>query len=815
MRFLVATLLINCLCLTFKANAEAPATTHSKHSKQIDQLIATGLAKQNIEPNAQIDDATFLRRIYLNIGGRVPTIEEAEAFYAKPEKQRRSELINQLLNSEAYVSNAYHFWADLLRINGEPGNMVSDAYELWVKDSIRENKPYDEMVYELVTANGKIWENGAVGYYFRDRGMPLDNMSNTVRVFLGTRLECAQCHNHPFDKWTQMDYFKMASFSYGINTRGYDSPNRNMIMDHQKNAAKKAYLAKAEELTGSKEFPLMRPKESDRYEREMPEKTKIPEPVMIERFDRKTKKKIMVEKKRKFYKLTKHEKLGLTKSEFLNIVKQCQDVGLKEIGDRDVMRDVLNELYDPLQYVALSEKEKDAKLPHDYQYSDADPHKAISPATMFGKEIDLASSDEGRLKAYGSWMTDSENPTFTKVIANRMWKEVFGHGVFEPVDELTDSTFISNPELLNYLMTLMIELDYDLRTFQEILYNTKTYQRAVHQDDVALGEPYYFQGPLLRRMSAEQIWDSLVSLALPEADRYQPRLKGQIQSITRVEKIYNQLEGKPFDEFFALVQQITPLVSERRENDKENQVKLTEAIKADDQRLISKLRKEINNSRRELRRKASEIAFPFLNEKVDGEELLLAMGISTSSMGEMMDDDDTDTRQVILKLPKPELPEMPAELEENNRKNKSARKMWMNEQKNDYKKYQKLISEMARASELKSPARRGHFLRDFGQSDREVIENSSAHASVPQALNLLNGPIIQALTNNYSVFGKRLTGAGTPKEKAEMIFQAMLTRQPTQNEIELVETEFAAKGNDAYDGIVWALLNTQQFMFIQ
>jgi hypothetical protein len=91
----------------------------------------------------------------------------------------------------------------------------------FVKESLRENKPYDAFVREMVAAQGKAWDNGAIGYYMRDRGMPLDNMANTVRVFLGTRIECAQCHNHPFDKWTQMQFYKMAAFTYGVQTQDY------------------------------------------------------------------------------------------------------------------------------------------------------------------------------------------------------------------------------------------------------------------------------------------------------------------------------------------------------------------------------------------------------------------------------------------------------------------------------------------------------------------------------------------------------------------------------------------------------------------
>ena len=163
-RFLITALFVLAPLLLLKGDNLTP-------SEKIDQLVGAALKKQKIKPNGEITDDVFLRRIYLNIAGRVPTIEEAEAFYADDYPNKREQLIDKLLNSEAYVSTFYHFWADLLRLNGEPGGAVGNAYQLWVKNAIRENLPYNQMVYELVTAEGKIWDNGAVGYYMRDRGM--------------------------------------------------------------------------------------------------------------------------------------------------------------------------------------------------------------------------------------------------------------------------------------------------------------------------------------------------------------------------------------------------------------------------------------------------------------------------------------------------------------------------------------------------------------------------------------------------------------------------------------------------------------------
>lgn len=750
-------------------------------ASRIDKLVGEMLAKQDLKPNEAIDDATFVRRAYLDIAGRVPTIEEAENFHGSDYPRKRAQLVADLLESEGHMSHAYNFWADVLRINsglGVGASQAEAAYQLWVKEAIRENKPYDQFVRELVSARGMIWENGAAAYYIRDRGMPLDNMSNTVRVFLGVRLECAQCHNHPFDKWTQMDYYQMAAFSYGMDARQYDSANRNALSKAQRDERNQIHL----ELVGNARFP------------------QVTNEARLKRY--------IEDPKYSSY----LERLGVTDEQFRALAKKSiEGYAAYEHKNRGISN-ALNEIYNPLRYVRASEVERTLKLPHDYQYDDAKPLEAVTARTMFGKEIDLAEIDDSTIDAYAEWMTSKESPTFTRVIANRLWKRVFGHGVFEPVDELSDSTPISNPALLAYLEEMMKSLDYDLRKYQEVLYNTETYQRAANFEEVVMGEHYYFQGPLLRRMGAEQIWDSIVALALPEADGYRPRLANQVASVEKVRRIYNALENRSEEEYFAMVEEVGKVFDSIRPREEKVRAETAEALEAGDKERFQKLRGELNSLRGEARRAVAEIAYKNVGEKVDGSDLLAAMGMSEmqlSSDGAMSDGPEGE-RAVLTRLPQPEMPEPPADLVD-----RQQRRDWVNRQRNDLRTYTTLVAQMARASELESPARRGHFLREFGQSDREVIENAANAASVPQALNLLNGPMVEALTNRFAVFGRRLHEAGGADEKIRMIFQGMLTREPNEREMALARAEVAAKGDAAYDSLVWTLLNTQQFIFIQ
>ncbi len=766
-----------------QAPAKAAKVDVEAAAAKIDALVNGMLEKQGVKPNPAIDDATFVRRAYLDIAGRVPTIEEAENFHGSDYPRKRAQLISDLLESDGHMSHAYNFWADILRINSNLGigaTQAEAAYQLWLKDSIQKNKPYDQFVRELVSARGMIWENGAVGYYIRDRGMPLDNMSNTVRIFLGTRLECAQCHNHPFDKWTQMDYYQMAAFSYGMDARQYDSDNRRAIDKVRKEERSKVL----KNVVGDRKFP------------------EITSKVALDRF--------VTDAKRYPEYLKRY---GVTDAEFRALAeKSIAAYESYEHKNRGI-KEAVDDIYDPLRYVRAAEVEKTLKLPHDYQYDDAKPYEAIQPRTMFGADIDLSKVDDSTVDAYAAWMASKENPTFTRVIANRLWKRVFGHGVFEPVDELTEVTQVSNPELLAYLEQLMKDLDYDMRKYQEVLYNTAAYQRAANTNELVMGEHYYFAGPLLRRMSAEQIWDSIVALALPEADGYRPRIADQVASVEKVRRIYKALEGRSEEDFIKMVRQVAKAYDDVMPEEEKVRKQIAAALEAGDKARFDKLHGELNALRNKARKAVTEIAYRNVGEKVDGSDLLAAMGMTEMEMtnsGPAMGMNEAEGEKVVLtKLPKPKMPEPPTELD------KKARKVWLERQRNDFKTYTSLVSQMARASELESPARRGHFLREFGQSDREVIENAANAASVPQALNLLNGQIVEALTNQFATFGRRLHEAGDPDEKVRMIFQAMLTREPNEREMQLARAEVEARGNDAYPALVWTLLNTQQFIFVQ
>ena len=145
----------------------------------------------------------------------------------------------------------------------------------------------------------------------------------------------------------------------------------------------------------------------------------------------------------------------------------------------------------------------------------------------------------------------------------------------------------------------------------------------------------------------------------------------------------------------------------------------------------------------------------------------------------------------------------------------NERRRWEKREQASLQHFRKIVKEMGRAAALDSPARRGHFLRDFGQSDRDVIENAVANASVPQALYLLNSPLSVAIGNPNSALGAHLIAAATPESKFDLVYRAMLTRRPTEREVARILSDYKKYGEETLEDLVWALLNSPQFLFIQ
>lgn len=177
----------------------------------VDTLVFEKLQQMQILPSDLCTDDEFLRRSYLDLTGRLPTVEESQAFLADTSASKRAGLVDQLLDTEDFASFWALKWSDVLRSNSKKLKLAGvHKFKKWVFDSVRNDKPMDQFARELLTSSGSVFENPPANYWRASRD-PLDATETTSQLFLGVRIQCAKCHNHPFEKWTQDNYYGIAA----------------------------------------------------------------------------------------------------------------------------------------------------------------------------------------------------------------------------------------------------------------------------------------------------------------------------------------------------------------------------------------------------------------------------------------------------------------------------------------------------------------------------------------------------------------------------------------------------------------------------
>ena len=596
------------LLILMVATANALANDPADSSSRIDAIIRLDLKKHGLKPNPPASDVQFVRRVYLDVIGRIPTNKELGRFQADIRKDRRARLIDELLKSPGHDSHMFNWLADMLRVKDDYYRIGKTwTYHTWLKKQLQENRPWDELVHDMITAKGRLGENGATAYLLRDASMPLDSLSNTLTTFLGANVACAQCHDHPFAEWTQRDFYEMASF---FGSTAFER------VDTRKPAIK----------------------------------------LRDERFSK------------------------------ANLVTLLQ----------------------PNMERVVFDSTRTTVFPEDYAYDDAKPGDRVAPRfiTWGGeKGAPLTGKRPQRLrKHFANWMTSAENPRFAAAIANRLWKKLCGVAVKEPVTDLDILEDATNPELLRFIAQLMNDVDFDLQEFQRIVLNTKTYQQQVSVTPPE-GEAFRFPGPLLRRMTAEQTWDSIVLL----------------------------LRGPEID-----------------------QLKTDHAPRM--QRLV--------------------FPFEFTHDR---------KGIEKD-------------REKIIEFAKTLLPDGEVS------NGKGGRGLFMGASK--------LRGEDSwlRASELPQPMPPTHFLRVAGQSAREVADDGSTEGGITKSLAMMNGEVTKSLMTNSLVI-KAAQSKNTQVEQIAFLYRTCLSRLPRKQDTSQCIAALD-QGLDLGD-IVWALLNSREFMFIQ
>jgi Protein of unknown function (DUF1553)/Protein of unknown function (DUF1549) len=367
-------------------------------SSFIDDLVITKLSSLNIFPSEPCSETQFLRRLYLDAIGRIPTATEVQGYLNDLEPDKRSRWVLNVLDRPEYADYWANKWADLLRPNPyRVGMKATYSLDAWLRDAFRKNLPHDQFVKQLVTAQGSTWRNGAVTI-FRDRRQPEEITTMISQLFLGVRLECAKCHQHPFEVYGQADFYGMAAHFARVGYKG----------------------------------------------------TGISPPISG--------------------------------------------------GEEVVFVKAKGEVRHPLT---------------------AQP---LEPTTLFG-EAKVIDADHDPREALADWMTSADNPFFSQVAANRLWAEVMGVGIVDPVDDLRATNPASNQALLSALADYFRSIHYDNKKFLFTIFTSQTYSLSSQPNDSNALDSRNYSRHYRKRLRAEVVADAITDITGKSED-YEGMPKG-------------------------------------------------------------------------------------------------------------------------------------------------------------------------------------------------------------------------------------------------------------------------------------------------
>jgi hypothetical protein len=391
---------------------------------------------------------------------------------------------------------------------------------------------------------------------------------------------------------------------------------------------------------------------------------------------------------------------------------------------------------------------KPLTFPATYAYDHAEQGRPVSPRTLFGDEAQIVDGDHRR--GFADWMTSPRNPRFAKNAANRLWKRVMGAGLIEPVDSLTALPHPEHRELLEVLTSALIGFRFDERAFLAVLLNTRLYQSEAVRERPEPGSAFGLHGPLLRRLSAEQIWDSHLVLLVPDLDERKSavRHEGSLLNPVRLRRLTTMTA----DEIIARSRDEMAYRARRREHTLQ----------------LAEQKKELAAA--QARGNAVEVQRVQAGHARENENFF-SPELQALEMGGPEPAPETDPR-------------------------------WISLPRN-----------FLRASEIPLPLPLGHFLRQFGQSDRREIDAFNRDPNTTHALALMNGELAARVLAPDSLLRRQLASAdGHRDQTTALIYRALLVRSPSDGELSAIATLTATSLTPVEDTI-WALLNSPEFLF--
>lgn len=490
--------------------------THTK----VDELVIEKLRKVGIVPSELATDAEFLRRASLDVTATLPTPKEIEAFLADKSPDKRAKKIDELLARPAYaawwttkmcdftgnnpknLNNVFNFGQNM-------SNRLSRQWYDWIYKRIDENQPYDQLAAGIILATSRtsltqtyaeyVEEMGS--YYRKDNPADFADRPNLpmfwqrrnvnkpeekslafAHTFLGVRIECAECHKHPFDQWTKNDFAQFKEFFTGLasGVKNEKGQGGKMMMTEKK----------MEKMAAKAPAAAAKP-EGGKAEENAPAEPAPKPPLTYASLSKEIKDIISAKLEGKV-----DDKKGK------DPVKAAQD---NELNRRMVAGEPVpwTELYANIRPAGTPAQQKKAQ-----QDKVQGNSRVITPKILGGEEVVLQEYNDPR-EPLMNWLRDKENPYFARAFVNRVWASYFHRGIVEPADDLNLANAPVNEPLLNYLSTGFIAHGYDMRWLHREILNSDTYQRSWKTNETNKLDEKNFSHAVIRRLPAEAVNDAI------------------------------------------------------------------------------------------------------------------------------------------------------------------------------------------------------------------------------------------------------------------------------------------------------------------
>ena len=465
---------------------------------KIDLQLEKGVAELEVKTAPLIEDLAFLRKVTVDLLGRIPKYEEIEQFQSWPLSERRKLAVEQIVEEKRFNDRWMVFFADMLRIrSNKPGGPQMLAF---VRKCVEERTPYDHMVRELVSTNGDPRKVPAAGFILGDDVDPMALAGATSQVFLGVRIACAQCHNHPFDDWEQEQFYGFAAF-FG----------KTKLIEPR---------------VGDRDLPPFTTEGHEQMVLWPPERNKPP----------------------KRWAVTPNFPFELASYDSKNVpsyIARLREKRKMEASSEEAAAKNIS-LEDFLDDIDASAKGPREIGPGGFDF-EGELMKEKSKIDLIGDKY-KASQLRNQM---AELLTKPENRYFARAFVNRIWKELMGRGFFEPIDNYSLYNDVAHEDVLEFLSDEFVASGYDLRELLKIITATKAYRRGHLYSDTSeklrKRSEHNFTAAPVRRMISESLFDSIIIAGnLYNKQKWYPG--ENVRKYTVLERVAVDLEVKEDEE---------------------------------------------------------------------------------------------------------------------------------------------------------------------------------------------------------------------------------------------------------------------------